>query len=128
MEEKNKLLAKYLKALSHPIRLLIIRTLINNSQCPYENHPCSCGEQCEGKNCKCGCKCGTFVDMFDMSQSTVSQHIKELKEAGLIHLKSRKRDYILNHSKIDEMLDLLQQILELPLNNIQNENKCRCCG
>ena len=126
-DEKDKELAIYLKALSHPIRLSIIRTLIDSCRCPHGSHPCSCGEKCVGKNCKCGCKCGTLVEKFDISQSTVSQHIKELKSAGLIEIKSRKGDYTLNHSKLKETLDLLQNIFELPLNNFQEENKCKCC-
>ena len=128
LKEKDKILAKYLKALSHPVRLSIIRTLLDNCRCPHNNHPCSCGEDCEGKNCKCGCKCGTLVDMFHISQSTVSQHIKELKSAGLIELKSRKGDYTLNHSKLKEILDLLQNIFEIPLSDFAEDNKCKCCG
>ena len=127
-EDKDKVLVKYLKALSHPIRLSIIRTLMDNCRCPHGSNPCSCGEHCEGKNCKCGCKCGTLVDIFDKSQSTVSQHIKELKEAGLIELKSRKGDYTLNHSKLKEFIDLLQNIFEFPVNNLQENTKCNCCG
>ena len=128
LEENDKVLAKFLKALSHPIRLSIIRTLMDQSRCPNGSHPCSCGENCEGKNCKCGCKCGTFVDMFDLSQSSVSQHIKELKSVGLIELKSRKGDYTLNHSKLKETIVLLQNILELPANKHGKDNKCNCCG
>jgi DNA-binding transcriptional ArsR family regulator len=33
---------------------------------------------------KQSCICGTIVDELPLSQSTVSQHLKELKEAGLI--------------------------------------------
>ena len=128
LEDNDKVLAKYLKALSHPVRLSIIRMLMDQSRCPHGSNPCSCGGNCEGKNCKCGCKCGTFVDMFDVSQSTVSQHIKELKSAGLIELKSRKGDYILNHSKLKEALDMLKNLFEFPLNNFQEEHKCKCCG
>ena len=124
--ENDKVLSKYLKALSHPIRLAIIRTLMDLSKCPRGSHPCGCGETCQGKNCKCGCKCGTFVDMFDQSQSTISQHIKELKSAGLIELKSRKGDYTLNHSKLKETLELLQNILEFPVNNFQEDKKYNC--
>ena len=127
-EENDKVLAKYLKALSHPVRLSILRALMDNCRCPHGSHPCSCGKDCEGKNCKCGCKCGTFVDMFDISQSTVSQHIKELKSAGLIELKSRKGDYTLNHSKLRETLEMLQNIFELPLINLQEDKKCKCWG
>lgn len=125
--ENDKMLSKYLKALSHPIRLSIIRTLMDQSRCPHGSHPCSCGENCEGKNCKCGCKCGTLVEMFDMSQSTISQHIKELKSAGLIELKSRKGEYTLNHSKLSETLELLQGLLEVPGYGIPEGKTC-CCG
>ena len=127
-EENDKVLAKYLKALSHPVRLSILRTLMDNCRCPHGSHPCNCGETCEGKNCKCGCKCGTLVDKFEMSQSTVSQHIKELKSAGLIELKSRKGDYTLNHTKLKEMLELLQNIFDFPVNNFQDKSNCKCCG
>ena len=127
-EEKDRVLAKYLKALSHPVRLSILRTLMDNCRCPHNSHPCSCGESCEGKNCKCGCKCGTLVDKLEMSQSTVSQHIKELKSAGLIELKTRKGDYTINHSKLKEAVDMLHSLLELPIINVQEGNKCKCCG
>lgn len=125
-EEKDKVLAKYLKALSHPLRLSIIRKLMDQSRCPHDSHPCNCDKNCRDKNCKCGCKCGTLVDMFNISQSTVSQHIKELKDVGLIDLKSRKGDYTLNHSKLKEILDLLQNIFELPINYPQEDKNCIC--
>lgn len=127
-EENDMVLAKYLKALSHPVRLAIIRIIMDNSRCPHGNHPCSCGEHCEGKNCKCGCTCGNLVDKFNMSQSTISQHIKELKSAGLIEIKSRKGDYTVNHSKLEEACSLLQNIFELPQNKLPNDKKCICCG
>ena len=57
----NKL-AKYAKALSHPARVAILKLLIQ----------------------KQACICGDIVDELPLSQSTVSQHLKELKEAGLI--------------------------------------------
>lgn len=55
-------LAKYAKALSHPARIAILKLLIQ----------------------KQACICGDIVDELPLSQSTVSQHLKELKEAGLI--------------------------------------------
>ncbi len=54
--------AKYAKALGHPARLAIIKLLISKQTCI----------------------CGDIVDELPLSQSTVSQHLKELKEAGLI--------------------------------------------
>ena len=59
---KDNRLAKYAKALSHPARVAIIKLLIQ----------------------KQACICGTIVEELPLSQSTVSQHLKELKEAGLI--------------------------------------------
>lgn len=59
---RDNKLAKYAKALGHPARVAILRLLIN----------------------KQACVCGDIVDELPLSQSTVSQHLKELKEAGLI--------------------------------------------
>lgn len=58
---QNKL-ARYAKALAHPARIAILELLIK----------------------KQACICGDIVDDLPLSQSTVSQHLKELKEAGLI--------------------------------------------
>jgi DNA-binding transcriptional ArsR family regulator len=55
-------LAKYMKALGHPARVAILEVLINRQ----------------------ACICGDIVEELPLSQSTVSQHLKELKEAGLI--------------------------------------------
>ncbi len=55
-------LAKYAKALGHPARIAILKILAGKSTC----------------------QCGDIVEELPLSQSTVSQHLKELKEAGLI--------------------------------------------
>jgi DNA-binding transcriptional ArsR family regulator len=59
---KDNRLAKYAKALAHPARVAILQLLIK----------------------KQACVCGDIVDELPLSQSTVSQHLKELKAAGLI--------------------------------------------
>ena len=59
---KENKLAKYAKALGHPARIAILKLLTSNQTCV----------------------CGDIVDEIPLSQSTVSQHLKELKEAGLI--------------------------------------------
>lgn len=59
---KDNKIAKYAKALSHPARVAILQLLVK----------------------KQNCICGDIVDELPLSQSTVSQHLKELKEAGLI--------------------------------------------
>ena len=55
-------LAKYAKALAHPARIAILQFLTKQQSC----------------------MCGDIVEELPLSQSTVSQHLKELKEAGLI--------------------------------------------
>ena len=59
---KDNKIAKYAKALAHPARVAILQLLIK----------------------KQACICGDIVDELPLSQSTVSQHLKELKDAGLI--------------------------------------------
>ncbi|MEI8137376.1 MAG: metalloregulator ArsR/SmtB family transcription factor [Bacteroidota bacterium] len=59
---KQNKLAAYAKALAHPARIAILELLLK----------------------KQACVCGDIVDDLPLSQSTVSQHLKELKEAGLI--------------------------------------------
>jgi ArsR family transcriptional regulator len=55
-------LATLSRALGHPARVAILRLLTE------------CGE----------CMCGSIVDRLPLSQATVSQHLKVLKDAGLI--------------------------------------------
>src|SRR4051794_39472761 len=59
---KENRLAKYAKALAHPARIAILHFLVKQQSC----------------------MCGDIVEELPLSQSTVSQHLKELKEAGLI--------------------------------------------
>lgn len=59
---KDNKIAAYAKALAHPARVAILQLLIKQQSC----------------------MCGDIVDVLPLSQSTVSQHLKELKEAGLI--------------------------------------------
>ena len=60
---KNQLeLAAFAKALAHPARVTILQFLATQKQCI----------------------CSDIVDSLPLSQSTVSQHLKELKQVGLI--------------------------------------------
>lgn len=59
---KENAIAKYAKALGHPARVAIVKLLIKKQTCI----------------------CRDLVNELPLSQSTVSQHLKELKEAGLI--------------------------------------------
>jgi DNA-binding transcriptional ArsR family regulator len=55
-------LARYCKALSHPARVAILQLLLERKTCI----------------------CGDIVEDLPIAQSTVSQHLKELKQSGLI--------------------------------------------
>ncbi len=59
---KDNRLARYAKALAHPARVAILKLLLRRQSCI----------------------CGDIVDELPLSQSTISQHLKELKAAGLI--------------------------------------------
>lgn len=58
---ENKI-AAYAKALAHPARVAIVELLLKQQSCI----------------------CGDIVSELPLSQSTVSQHLKELKNSGLI--------------------------------------------
>lgn len=60
--EDTEQLAKFAKALGHPARIIILKHLSNQSCCFT----------------------GDLLEVLPLAQSTVSQHLKELKEAGLI--------------------------------------------
>lgn len=55
-------LAEIARALSHPARLAILQTLAEKQMCI----------------------CGEIVEVLPLAQATVSQHLKELKNAGII--------------------------------------------
>jgi ArsR family transcriptional regulator len=58
----DTILAGRIKALAHPARLAIVRALMQLD----------------------GCCCGDIVRNLPLAQSTVSQHLKILREAGII--------------------------------------------
>jgi len=61
-DEADRELAALTKAIGHPARVAILRLLARKNVCV----------------------CGEIVDELPLAQSTVSQHLKVLKEAGLI--------------------------------------------
>jgi predicted transcriptional regulator len=60
--DKQNKLAVMMKALAHPARIAIIQQLIRSN----------------------ACICGDLVDELGLAQATISQHLRELKNAGLI--------------------------------------------
>ncbi len=61
---KQEKIARYGKAISNPIRVFILDYLSNNL------------DQC--------CYSGDMAELLPIARSTLSEHLKELKEAGLI--------------------------------------------
>jgi len=82
---------KLLKALSNDNRLAIFEYL--------RGRDLSC---CEPGG---GCSVGDIAQQYDLALSTVSHHIKELKEAGLIRCIQRGQfTYcIINQEKVEEL-------------------------
>ncbi|RYE04863.1 MAG: ArsR family transcriptional regulator [Rickettsiaceae bacterium] len=60
-QQQNRL-AVMLKAIAHPARVAILQQIISSN----------------------ACICGDLVDELGLAQPTISQHLKELKNAGLI--------------------------------------------
>src|SRR5450432_4186150 len=60
--EKQNKLSSMMKALAHPARIAIIQHLVKSD----------------------ACICGDLVDELGLAQPTISQHLKELKNIGLI--------------------------------------------
>ncbi|HOW38993.1 MAG TPA: winged helix-turn-helix domain-containing protein [Bacteroidales bacterium] len=64
VSDKQKKIARYAKALSNPTRVFILEYLADNLN-------------------KC-CYSGDMAEILPIARSTLSEHLKELKEAGLI--------------------------------------------
>ncbi len=83
-------LAELAKALGHPARVAILRELARRNVCV----------------------CGEIVDVLPLAQSTVSQHLKELKSAGLISgtVEGVKSCYCINHDTVSRLKNLLEEL------------------
>ena len=90
--QSQKRLALYAKALAHPARVAILRRLATADICD----------------------CAQIVDDLPLSQSTVSQHLKVLKEAGLVTMctDGPRSCYSLNQEALTEHSDLITAFLQ----------------
>lgn len=95
-------IAQFAKALGHPARIAIIQLLLK----------------------KQACICGDIVDELPISQSTVSQHLKALKEVGLIKgdIEGTSVCYCLNEKAWVKASALMGELLEKIAGN-----KNTCC-
>ncbi len=91
-QENTEALAMFAKALAHPTRIEILKHL--------ENQSC--------------CFTGDLVDVLPIAQSTVSQHLKELKNAGLIQgeLKPPKIKYCIHQENWEKAKKLFAKFFE----------------
>ena len=90
-QDQNEI-ALIAKAIGHPARIAILQYLLQKN----------------------ACVCGDIVDEIGLAQATVSQHLKELKQAGLIKgdIDGRKVCYCIDNSKWDIVKDLLFQFFD----------------
>ena len=89
--EQNRI-AELAKSLAHPARVAIIQHLLKTNSCV----------------------CGEIVDAVPLSQSTVSQHLKEMKKAGIItgSVEAPKVCYCINPEVWSELKTVFGGLLE----------------
>jgi DNA-binding transcriptional ArsR family regulator len=95
-------MADIFKALGHPARIAIIEQILSLNSCV----------------------CGDLVEILPLSQATISQHLRELKNANIIKgsIDGNSICYCLN----DETLSELKSTLELFIESSKSKNE-QCC-
>lgn len=90
--EKQIKIARYAKAMGHPIRVFVIETLSKQSCC-YS---------------------GDLTEILPIAKSTLSQHLKELKDAGLIQgeIEAPKIKYCINKENWIEAQLLFKEFMQ----------------
>ncbi len=89
--EHNQI-ATIAKALGHPARIAIMEFLVKSDECI----------------------CGDIVDELPLSQPTISQHLKELKSAGLIQgtIEGTAISYCVNPKTLDILKEYISVVFE----------------
>lgn len=97
-------LALWMKALGHPARIAIIEFLLKTNSCI----------------------CGDIVNELPLSQPTVSQHLKELKSAGIIqgNIEGTAICYCLNPETMQQINDRIGGIFT----ELVRKNAASCCN
>jgi DNA-binding transcriptional ArsR family regulator len=100
--EKQNAIATMLKSLGHPARVAIVEYLMKVDTCI----------------------CGDIVNELPLAQPTVSQHLKELKNAGLIKgsIEGNAICYCINEKDIEKLQNYFTNILTKLVNK-----KTNCC-
>jgi len=93
--EEQKKAARYAKAMGHPIRMYVLE-LLSKQSCCYS---------------------GDLTEELPIVKSTLSQHLKELKDAGLIQgeIEAPRIKYCLNRENWKEAQDLFQRFLAMDI-------------
>lgn len=101
--QKEQDLADFAKALAHPARIAILKILAKRNECI----------------------CGDIVDELPLAQSTVSQHLKELKSAGLIlgETDGPRSCYCVNWNAFEKFNNELNALFT----NLKTRNEKACC-
>jgi len=99
-DEHHNSLARQLKALGHPARLAIVQFLINQKECI----------------------CNDIVNELSLAQPTISQHLKELKNAGIIQgtIEGKSICYCINPKVIENLATFFTSILT----NLPSDESC----
>lgn len=84
-------IARFAKAISHPARVAILERLAEKNSCI----------------------CGQIVEVMPLSQSTVSQHLKELKDAGIINgtIQGPASCYYINYNNLKKNFESLNNLI-----------------
>jgi len=92
-KEEEILLARFAKAMGHPARIAILKFLAKEN----------------------ACFCGEIVEELPIAQATVSQHLKELKDAGLIqgNIEPPKVRYCIDLENWKKAKKLLRKFLKI---------------
>lgn len=93
LDDTQTRLARYAKALAHPVRIYVLQTLAKQACC-YS---------------------GDLTEILPIAKSTLSQHLKELKDAGLIQgeIESPRIKYCINKQNWAEAQVLFKDFLDL---------------
>lgn len=96
-------IAALAKALGHPARIAILQHLAAQDRCINSD----------------------LVEELGLAQSTVSQHLKELKNAGLIQgtVSGTAMNYCINRENWEKAKDLILLLFEKEMDNWDNQ----CC-
>jgi len=89
----QKKASRYAKAMGHPIRMYVLE-LLSKQSCCYS---------------------GDLTEELPIAKSTLSQHLKELKEAGLIQgeIESPRIKYCINKENWEEARKLFKKFLKI---------------